>query len=377
MLRSYSKQLGAWMRDHRAQLRLSLRVTVSALAALALAQYFQLALPLWAVLTAVIVTQMSVGRSLKATLDYLVGTLGGAIYGGVLGVLVPHESEIALLAVLAIAVAPLALIATMEPRLNVAPVTAIIVLLVPTITHASQIGSAIDRVLEVALGGVTGLIVSFFLLPSNAYALAIEAAADTLDRLAEALNQLLAGLTEGLDVDALHRIQDGIGLALAHLSGVGGEAERERAARLVMSPDTGPLRRTLLRLRHDVVMIGRAAAVPLPEALRGRLEAPLQRIAEAIGDYMHASAAALRARRDPPAFDPVESALDAFMAEITALRHEGLTRGLPSEDAERFFALGFAFEQMRPNFRDLERCVAEWAHSPERAGLSRAGQATG
>jgi hypothetical protein len=69
----------------------------------------------------------------------------------------------------------------------------------------------------------------------------------------------------------------------------------------------------------------------------------------------------------------VASALDAFMAEITALRREGLTRGLPSEDAERFFALGFAFEQMRPNFRDLERCVAEWAHSPKRAGLSRAG----
>jgi uncharacterized membrane protein YccC len=49
-----------------------------------------LRLPLWAVLTAIIGTQMkmSVGRSLKATIDYLAGTLGGAIYGSVVGVLV-------------------------------------------------------------------------------------------------------------------------------------------------------------------------------------------------------------------------------------------------------------------------------------------------
>ncbi len=37
---------------------------------------------LWAVLTAVILTQMSVGRSVKATIDYSFGMLGGAIYAG-------------------------------------------------------------------------------------------------------------------------------------------------------------------------------------------------------------------------------------------------------------------------------------------------------
>jgi uncharacterized membrane protein YccC len=135
----------------RAQLALALRVTTAALAALALAQYLHLPLPLWAVLTAVIVTQMSVGRSLKATLDYLVGTLSGAIYGGAIGVLVRHDSELALLGVLALALAPLALIATMKPSLSVAPITAIIVLLVPTITHASPYVSALDRIYEVPI----------------------------------------------------------------------------------------------------------------------------------------------------------------------------------------------------------------------------------
>ena len=82
--------LRALAHHRRVQLAISIRVTVAALVALALAQFLQLPLPLWAVLTAVIVTQMSVGRSLKATFDYLAGTLGGAIYGGAIGVLIPH-----------------------------------------------------------------------------------------------------------------------------------------------------------------------------------------------------------------------------------------------------------------------------------------------
>jgi len=360
--------LRAHVRHRRVQLALSIRVTIAALVSLALAQFLHLPLPLWAVLTAVIVTQMSVGRSLKATFDYLVGTLGGAIYGGAIGVLVPHSTEIALLAVLAVAVAPLALIAAINPRLSVAPITAIIVLLLPEITHGSPLASAIDRVIEVALGGVTGSVVSVLLLPSSAHRLVAEAAAPTLDQMARALGELLAGLTQGLDVDALHRIQDGIGQALVQMNVVGAEAEHERSAGLAVGPDTAPLLRTLLRLRHDLVMIGRAASSPLPEPFRRRLESPLAHAGVAFADYLRASGPALQAGRGPPSLNAVESALDAYAAEIAALRREGLTRSLPSDSAERFFALGFALEQMHNNFKDLERCVAEWAGPSKEAG---------
>ena len=360
--------LRAFVRRRRVQLALSVRVTISALAALALAQLLQLPLPLWAVLTAVVVTQMSVGRSLKATFDYLVGTVGGAIYGGAIGIFVPHAGEIALLAVLALAVAPLALVAALNPRFSVAPITAIIVLLIPTMTSASPIASAVDRVTEVALGGVTGLVVSFLLLPSNAHPLVAAAAARTLDQMARALGELLAGLTQGLDVDALHRIQDGLGEALVHMNVVGAEAEGERSAGLAAGPDTGPLLRTQLRLRHDLVMLGRAAGSPLPDSFTTRLEMPLARVRESFADYLRASAAALRAGRGPPPLDAVEQTLDAYAAEIAALRREGLTRSLSGEAAERLFALGFALEQMHQNFKDLERCVAEWAEPPNKAG---------
>jgi uncharacterized membrane protein YccC len=356
---------------HKVELGLAFRVTAAALSALALALYLEVALPLWAVLTAVIVTQMSVGRSLKAALDYLIGTVGGAIYGGALGVLIPHANEPALLGVLALAVAPLVFVAAMIPRLNVAPITAIIVVLLPSMTHATPLASAIDRVIEVALGAVVGLAISFLLLPSNAHRQAIAAAAGMLDRIAAALEELLAGLTLGLDDEDVHRIQDGIGHGLFQLNTVGAEAERERAARLVVSPDTGPLLRTLLRLRHDLVMIGRAAGAPLPEALAARLRDPIARVATTTAAHLRASGAALRARQGPPPFTSVEQALEDYAKQVAGLRREGLTRGLPADEIEHLFAVGFALEQMRGNLGDLERCIAEWAQSPRRRAGAR------
>lgn len=355
------KRFRGFVAHRRVQLALSIRVTIAALASLLLAQLLQLPLPLWAVLTAVIVTQMSVGRSLKATFDYLAGTVGGAIYGGAIGVLISYTNEIALLVGLAVAVAPLALLAAINPRFSVAPITAIIVVLIPTMTHATAISSAVDRVIEVALGGFTGFFVSFLLLPANAHPLVAAAAARTLEQMARALGELLAGLRNGLDVDALHRIQDGIGQALEQLNVVGDEAERERSARLAVGADTGPLLRTLLRLRHDLVMIGRAAASPLPDAVTMRLEAPLGHVGAEFAEYLRASAAALRAGQGPAALDAVGSALEAYGAEVAALRRDGVTRGLTDDAAERFFALGFALEQMHNNFKDLGRVVAEWA----------------
>src|ERR1700756_3094556 len=94
-------ELRAWFRRHNARLGLFFRVTASALLSFELANWLDLRLPLWAVLTALIVTQMSVGRSLKATIDYLMGTIGGAIYSGAVAVLVPHTTEIGLLVALA------------------------------------------------------------------------------------------------------------------------------------------------------------------------------------------------------------------------------------------------------------------------------------
>src|ERR1700730_2890124 len=139
--------------------------------------------------------------------------------------------------------------------------------------HGDVLDSAIDRVLEVMVGAITGLLVSFLVLPSRAHSQIRASAAQVLELMASALAELLCGLTRGRDNDALHRLQDGIGTALGGLNAGGDEAERGRAAHLSAGPYTGPLLRTVLRLRHDLVMIGRASVVPLPVELQRRLAA--------------------------------------------------------------------------------------------------------
>jgi uncharacterized membrane protein YccC len=361
------KRLSAPMWSRKTQLGLAVRVTVSAVGALAIATAFHLKLPLWAVLTSLIVTQMSVGRSLKATRDYMFGTVGGAIYGGAVAVLIPYSGEAGLLGLLVLTVAPLAFVAAINPSLNTATVTAIIVLLMPTMSHGNPLDSAIDRVLEVAVGAGTGLMVSFLVLPSRAHGQIRVNAARAMELIAAALSELLSGLVRGLDNDALHRIQDGIGTALVSLNAIGAEAERERAAHLSSGPDTGPLLRTILRLRHDLVMIGRASGAPLPSELQGRLSAPLAKVSDAIAAFLRSMAVALRTGAGVPAIWPVHQALRGYAAEIASLRSEGLTRGLAGDVMERVFALGFSLEQMRQNLKDLERCVAEWSDTPSAA----------
>ncbi|MET4601352.1 putative membrane protein YccC [Bradyrhizobium sp. JR4.1] len=350
-----------WSR--KTQLGLAVRVTVAATGAYALATALHLLLPLWAVLTSIIVTQMSVGRSLKATRDYMLGTIGGAIYGGAIAILIPYSGELGLLGLLVLAVAPLAFVASIYPNLSSATVTAVIVLVLPSMHHADPMASAIDRVSEVAVGAVTGLLVSFLVLPSRAVRQIRASAAKLLELIAEAFTELLAGLTRGRDNDALHRIQDGIGTAMVGMNTIGAEAERERSARLSSGPDTGPLLRTILRLRHDVVMIGRSTVVPLPAEVQTRLAAPLTDVSTVIARFLRSAAAALREGAGAPPIHPVHVALQHYAEAVAAVRQDGLIRGQPSDTAERFFALGFSLEQMHQNLCDLDRVVGEWSEA--------------
>ena len=154
---------------------------------------------------------------------------------------------------------------------------------------------------------------------------------------------MLAGLTRGLDNDALHRSQDGIGTALVELNALGAEAERERArapvaAGRIPARCCGPS----LRLRHDLVMIGRASVVPLPADLQARLAGPLADVSDSLRRLSaRACAAALRTGARAPAISPIDAVQDRYAAEVAAVRSEGLTRGLPGDVVERFFALGF------------------------------------
>ena len=359
------------LRAHKAQLRYCLRVTVAGLLALAVVDPF--AFPfhgLWTVLTALVVMQSSIGGSLRATIEYMVGTLVGAIYAAAVGVLVPHTTAASQALVLALAIAPLALAAAISPSFRVAPFSAVLVLLIGADFGASPIQSAVTRVAEVLLGGVVAVAVSVLVLPDRAHRLGREAAGRILNQMADVLPKFLSGFTRKLDAAEIVVLQGDLGRSVTALQEITAEARRERMVPFAREPDPAPLSRTLLRLRHDLVIIGRAAAAPLPDAIAQRLGPLLTRAGESASTFLFGCSTALAQGRTPPPLEPVEGSLQSFDSEIAALRTEGLTRALSTGEIERLFALGFALEQLRQNFSDLARCVQELAGDAGGGGRS-------
>jgi uncharacterized membrane protein YccC len=348
---------------YRIPLTLCIRVTAAAALSLFLSQALHFPVFLWVVLTAVVLTQVSFGRSLKATIDYLIGTLAGVIFAGAVGALIWPTDEISLVVALVLAVAPVAFIGAIRPAFTVAPFTAVLVILSPALTHLTPIASAYYRLLEVLLGGGTALAVSFLIFPQRAHDLTIEAAAEMLDLLSRSLRELIAGFTGRLSVNEIDSIQNRIGERLSNLENISAEARHEQATYLVagQGPELAPLLRTLLRLRHDLIIIGRAAIEPLPEAIQRQVGPLLEELADKASDYLHESAICIQARRKPPPLDAVESAMNTFAAKLDALREQGLIYSLPGDMMERLFALAFAIEQLKKNFKDLQRCGAESA----------------
>jgi uncharacterized membrane protein YccC len=227
------------------------------------------------VLTAVVVTQVSVGGSLRATLDYVVGTLAGAVYAAAVGLLVPHVTALGQAVALTLAVAPLALAAALRPSFRVAPFSAVLVLLIGGALGENPVMSAVVRVLEVALGGAVAAAVSMLVFPERAHKLGIQAASRLLRDMAGLLPEVLSAFTQSADLNDIRRRQNDLGRAVGAFDELAAEARRERMVFFTHDVDPAPLSRTLLRLRHDFVILIRAAAEPLPGAIAERLAPPL------------------------------------------------------------------------------------------------------
>jgi len=362
------------------RLRFCLRATVTALLAFGLAHAAAIPLHgLWAVPTAVVVMQMSIGGSLKAATDYVMGTIGGAAYATAVAALVPHPTVLSFAGVLVLAVAPLAYAAAFRPSFRVAPVTAVLVLMISNQLGEAPIELALNRLLEVGIGSLVAIAVSLLVFPGRAHALGTDAAIRVLEHMAEALPALMAGFWSKRDALQNARLQDDIGEAVHALAEAAGEAKPERFVHLSAGPDPAVLARTLLRLRHDLVMIGRAASAPLPDSVVARLAPVLTQIGAKARDYCVASASALTSGRGSPPAGPVESAFTTYLSEVASIRSDGLMEGLPADERERIVALGFMLHQLQQNLSDLAGCVREqarirdeMAYPPRGCGLKQA-----
>ena len=348
------ERAGGRIGARRAELKLALRVTAAGTLAYIVTKAFDLPQGYWAVITAVVVVQGSVGGSLKAAIERFSGTLAGAIYGGVIAAFVPHGSPATLGPAIVVALFPLALLAAVKPAFRVAPITALIMLIPPTGQALGPLASAIDRVLEITLGNIVGLVVSLFVLPARAHTLMTDAAAKVVSLNADLFAVFIGELTaDPKGRFALQNLHPQIRSALKKAEAASEEAMRERKSHLTEAPDPEPLIRTLYRVRHDLVMIGRAASNPLPAPVLERLGASLAMLQETTDSLLRDLAKALQQRKAPPENEAWESALNAFSSEAEALRSDALVHALPAKTFGQIFALSFALEQFRQDLGDL------------------------
>jgi uncharacterized membrane protein YccC len=355
-LSGWLERIGA----RQAELKLALRVTIAGTLAFVITKAFNLPQGYWAAITAVVIMQASVGGSLKAALERFLGTLAGAIYGGAIAALIPHSSPSGIVLTMILGLFPLALLAAIKPSFRVAPVTSLIMLLPLTGQAIGPLAAAIDRVAEITLGNIVGVIVSLFVLPARAHTLMTEAAAKVVALNADLIAVLVGELTaDPKGKTALQTLHPHIRATLKKAEAAADEAARERKSHLTDAADPEPLIRTLYRVRHDLVMIGRASANPLPSPVIEKLGSSLLTLRDETVALFLGLANALRARKSPPDAESFEKALHTFVSETEALRSHALSHDLPYGSFGQVFALGFAFEQFRKDVRDLVARVEE------------------
>jgi uncharacterized membrane protein YccC len=350
-----------WLSSHNPELRLALRMTVASVAAFAAAKQLGLQQGYWSALTALIVTQTSVGGSLKVAIDRLLASLCGAIYGAAITFALPHHSLWSIDVALVAAVGPLAVLAAFNARFRVAPITAIIVLFSTTVSSSGPISYAVERVVEIALGCAIGLMVSSLLLPAHAYNLVLEATEKATALLAEQLRALATAVRDPMP--HLGELPDKLRKALNKLETLADEVARERRNRLSDEPDPEPLYRTLRRLRQDVGAITRAFGEPLPGEVQDHLAEPWRQFAQATADALVALGAMLVSRQAPPDLEGVTQAIAAFKTAVGDMRAAGATRHLSSDAVARVFGVVFILEQLRINLDDLVSRTIESARA--------------
>jgi hypothetical protein len=121
-------------------------------------------------------------------------------------------------------------------------------------------------------------------------------------------------------------------------------------------PDPEPLLRTLMRLRHDVVMLRRAVGEPG----RGALQPWSQAAATGAAALRHL-ADALSARRPPERSDAVAGAVGAYREAVDGMRRPE-TSGRPLADTlSSLVAAGFALDQFRRDLDDLAGRVCDFS----------------
>jgi uncharacterized membrane protein YccC len=344
-----------------AHLKLALRATIAGIVTYLLAEQFSLPNGYWAVLTAVLVVQATLGASLSVAIDRALGTLAGGVVG-VAGAMVAGPSQIQTLVVLSLALFIAAAMAARSPSFKLAPVTVIIVML----AHPGDVApwlAGLTRVAEITLGGAVGLLCAILILPERALGKLFPHCAKALRLTARLLDLGRGGLLgQGIDPSVIDRLNAGARLALraADLRLV--EVRAEQAGRLTTQTDPAPVVRGARRLWHSAIILLRNADRPLDEPVAGLVSAALTAATTTLSAQM--SAIADRLDGLPVAdlatrADAASAAVAALEARVEELNTQGAFGAVGSETLTALFSAVSACVHMRENLEELSARLAE------------------
>lgn len=338
-------------------LRQMVRVTIAVAAAYATYKILDLQQGYWAVFTVLIVMQGSIGGTLGAAIDRMIGTIGGAIFGGI-AVAMHTGTALSLGIVLVVVTALATLAAAIRPQLRTASVTAAILLLTapPDVQATSFV---IDRIVEITIGGVIGVLATVLIFPARSHALVVARSATVLERIqkllvsqAEAIERGEA-LTPSTEHFALRQALSGVEQAMK-------DADRERASRLADHDIPPPVPRTLWRVRNDLVAVGATLNEPLSKKVAATLGPAAAALLRAEASVAGRCAIALRASKTVERGDGHLARL-AFANTFDELRQTGVMQTLDFDTASRVFGLGFTMERLHRDLSDLADHIDEIA----------------
>jgi len=307
-------------------------------AALSFLAYKALHLPhgYWAVISAIIVMQSNLGRSIITGLERLMGTAIGAIVGA-LAVATVGVNSVGLLFAVAATMA-LCSSTRLQTSQRLAGVTASIVML---IGEGSAWHAGLNRFIDVALGIVVALLVSV-VWPSRATLDLRNSLAMTFHDLHQFWLAVISHVTRDADIGPVDQLKKVAHQHSRNNHELFADFEREPGHH---DPVLSLLLESSDRIREHISGIDYSARNMSQDSLYRKLEQPFQRVYAAVAASFESIEADLRdsSRSTSP---ELVSALQNLEQEFEALRQSGVPRSYNTDELLRLYSFFYRLQQL-------------------------------
>jgi uncharacterized membrane protein YccC len=285
--------------------RAAVRMLVAALAAYLCTAMIHLPGPYSAVITTLIVARPHSGGVLRASFERLTATILGAgvacvtTFGRLL-----HAPELLLIA---IALAPLALIAAHNSAYRTSMIAAIIVLSAPA-TGGAPLYVAGIRMLGVSLGAVIGALVSVTILPSSREVVVARLTAKLLEQFADLLRNAID--PSARDAQTRDRFEYRVRQSLREL----GLLIRDRPDALPTKGTAAAIVKFTVQMHADIAFLKRELQAHGPQA-----DGPQTRSTRTIGPQANSPPTRDAPRPAPPSLEEFAQAFAATVTQVAAM----------------------------------------------------------